>query len=184
MKMKSIWLLALAFLFSPAQAENWKVDAAKSQISFVIKQMNVPVEGGFSRYVVQAVFDPAKPEAGQFKVELDIASIETGSEEGNGEARRPAWFDTARFPKASFVSKSIKKEGAGRYTATGEFTMKGRTRPLIVPFNLTPQRDGGWLASGRVALKRTEYNIGGGEWADPSVVAEDIDARFKLLLKP
>jgi polyisoprenoid-binding protein YceI len=182
--LKPSWLLVLATLSIPAFAQDWKVDTSKSQIGFVIKQMNVPVEGGFSRYSVKAVFDPAKPETGQFQVELDIASINTGSEEGDGEAKRPAWFDTARYPKAVFISKSIKKDGAGRYTVSGDLTLKGRTRPLIAPFLLTPQRGGGWLASGRVSLKRSQFDIGGGEWADPSVVADDLEARFKILMNP
>jgi polyisoprenoid-binding protein YceI len=182
--MKTFWFFVLAFFVHPVLAQDWKVDLSKSQISFVIKQMNVPVEGSFGRYTVNAVFDPAKPEAGQFRVELDIASINTGSEEGDGEAKRPAWFDTARYPKASFVSRSIKKDAAGRFTVSGDFTLKGRTRPLTAPFLLTPQRGGGWLASGRVALKRSQFDIGGGEWADPSVVADDLEARFKILLNP
>ncbi len=182
--MKRYGLLVLAFLALPALAQEWKVDYGKSQIAFVIKQMNVPVEGGFGRYNVKAVFDPAKPELGFFRVELDIASINTGSEEGDGEAKRPAWFDTARFPKATFVSKAIKKDAAGRFTVTGDFTLKGRTRPLLAPVILTPQRGGGWLVSGRTALKRSQFDIGGGEWADPSVVADDLEARFKILLTP
>lgn len=182
--MKACWLLVPVFFVHPASAQDWKVDVTKSQISFVIKQMNVPVEGGFGRYSVKAAFDPAKPESGQFQVELDIASINTGSEEGDGEAKRPDWFDTARYPKASFVSRSIRKDAAGRFTVSGDFTLKGRTRPLIAPFLLTPQRGGGWLASGRVALKRSQFDIGGGEWADPSVVADDLEARFKILLNP
>jgi hypothetical protein len=40
------------------------------------------------------------------------------------------------------------------------------------------------LASGRVSLKRSQFDIGGGEWADPSVVADDLEARFKMLLNP
>jgi polyisoprenoid-binding protein YceI len=182
--MKKLWLLVLALFVVPAAAQDWKVDAAKSQIGFVIKQMNVPVEGGFGRFSVKADFDPANPELGFFRVDIDIASINTGSEDGDGEAKRPAWFDTARFPKASFVSKAIKKDAAGRYSVSGDLTIKGRTRPLTVPFMLIPQRGGGWLASGRVVLKRSSFDIGGGEWADPSVVADDLEVRFKILLNP
>jgi polyisoprenoid-binding protein YceI len=182
--MKNLWLFMLAFFVVPASAQDWKVDTGKSQIGFVIKQMNVPVEGGFGRYTVKATFDPARPELGFFQVDIDIASINTGSEEGDGEAKRPAWFDTAHFPKASFISNAIKKDAAGRYSVSGNLTIKGRTRPLTVPFMLIPQRGGGWLASGRVALKRSLFDIGGGEWADPSVVADDLEARFKILLNP
>jgi polyisoprenoid-binding protein YceI len=182
--MKSYWLFALALTALPAAAQDWQVDYGKSQIGFVIKQMNVPVEGGFGRYNIRATFDPAKPEVGFFRVELDVASINTGSEEGDGEAKRPAWFDAARYPKASFVSKSIRRDAAGRFTVLGDLTIKGRTQPLLVPFLLTPQRGGGWLASGRATLKRSQFDIGGGEWADPSVVADDLEARFKILLNP
>jgi hypothetical protein len=55
---------------------------------------------------------------------------------------------------------------------------------LSVPLVLTPQKDGGWLANGRFALKRTDFDIGGGEWADPSVVANEIDGRFNMTLIP
>jgi polyisoprenoid-binding protein YceI len=167
-----------------ASAKNWKVDYRQSQISFIIKQMNVPVEGGFARYTVQAAFDATKPEQGRFQVELDIASIDTGSEEGDGEAKRPVWFDTARFPKARFVSKTITRNNAGGYTVNGDLTLKGRTRPINVPVVLTAQRGGGWLVSGRATMKRSQFDIGGGEWADPSVVADDLEARFKILLNP
>lgn len=177
-------LLFLTLLALPAAAQDWKVDYSRSQISFLIKQMNVPVEGSFGRYVVKALFDAGKPEQGTFDVELDIASINTGSEEGDDEAKRPAWFDTKRFPKARFVSKSIKRDGPGRYTVNGDLTLKGRTLPITAATVLTPQRGGGWIVSGRTALKRSKFDIGGGEWADPSVVADDLEARFKILLNP
>lgn len=182
--MKMFWYGVLASLAFPAWAQDWKVDYGRSELRFVIKQMNVPVEGGFGKFVVSAAFDAAKPEQGQFRVEVDVASIDTGSEDGNGEVKRPAWFDVARYPKALFVSKSIRKDGAGRYTLTGDMMVKSHTKPIVVPLVLMPQRDGGWLASGRFALKRSDFDIGGGEWADPSVVAETVDGRFKILLLP
>ncbi len=182
--MKIIWIIVALLLTHPARAEAWKVDYGRSEIRFVIKQMNVPMEGGFSRFKVDAAFEPSKPEMGQFRVEIDVASIDTGSEEGNGEAKRPAWFDTGRHPKALFVSKTITKDGQGRFTMTGDMTVKGRTKSSSLPLLLQPQRQGGWLANGRFALKRTDFEIGGGEWADPAVVANEIDGRFKIVLIP
>jgi len=106
-------LLISATLALPAWAQDWKVDYGKSEIRFVIKQMNVPVEGGFKRFNVQARFDAAKPEQGQFRVDVDVSAIDTGSEEGDGEVKRPPWLDAAKHPKASFVSKTIRRDGAG-----------------------------------------------------------------------
>lgn len=179
--MKLGFLLLSAALAWPAQARDWQVDYARSRVGFVIKQMNVPVEGGFRRFAAQAVFDPLKPESGSFRVEVEVASIDTGAEDGDNEAKRPAWFDAARHPKAWFVSSSVRKE-AGYYVATGDMNIKGRTRPLAVAFVLTPRRDGGWTATGRFPLKRSDFAIGGGDWAD--VVADEAEVKFSILLRP
>lgn len=180
--MRRLFLLCLLLPAFSVFAQDWKVDYGKSQIRFVIKQMNVPVEGGFSRFPVQASFDPARMESAAFRVDLDVASIDTGSADGDSEARRPLWFDTARYPKASFVSKSVKRGADGRYVASGEITVKGRSRAMTVPFSLTRQTAGAWLAEGRLPLSRADFGIGGGDWND--VVADQAEARFRIWLTP
>ncbi|MDO9225989.1 MAG: YceI family protein [Rhodocyclaceae bacterium] len=176
-----IWAVVLMCLALPALAQDWKLDPAKSQVRFVIKQMNVPTEGGFRRLVAHANFDPAKPESGRFRVDVDTASIDTGSAEGDDEVKRPAWFDTKNHPWASFIAKSVRRDAEGRYTAFGDLAIKGQSRPLAAPFTLT-RHGAGWLAQGRFVLKRGSYGIGGGDWAD--VVADDLEVRFNLVLLP
>lgn len=178
MKALIVLLMSLAL---PAWAQDWKLDAGKSQVRFVIKQMNVPTEGGFRRIVSQVSFDPAKPEAGRFRVDVDITSIDTGSVEGDDEVKRPAWFDAKNHPWATFIAKSVRREPEGRYTAFGDLGIKGQSRALAAPFTLTRQ-GGGWLAQGRFPLKRSAYGIGGGDWAD--VVADELEVRFNLVLLP
>lgn len=182
--MKFLYALLLVCLALPAWARDWRVDYGKSQIRFVVKQMNVPVEGGFQRFIGQFAFDPARPESGRFRVEVDMLSADTGSDEGDDEAKRPVWFDSARHPRAVFESKSLRKEAEGRYTAQGDLTVKGRTRAIAVPVTLSRLANGGWVADGRFPLRRTDFGIGGGEWADPSVVGIDVDVRFRMTLLP
>jgi len=171
-------LLCLAL---PAVAQDWKLDAGKSQVRFLIKQMNVPTEGGFGRVLAQASFDPAKPESGSFRVDVDTTSIDTGSAEGDDEVRRPAWFDAKKYPWATFIARSVRRDGEGRYTALGDLSIKGQTRSLVAPFILSRQ-GAGWLAQGRFPLKRSAYGIGGGDWGD--VVADELEVRFNLVLLP
>ena len=178
--MKALFVL-LMVLALPAWAQDWKLDAAKSQIRFLIKQMNVPSEGGFSRFSAQASFDPAKPEAGRFRVDVDTTSIDTGSAEGDDEVKRPAWVDAKNHPWATFIARSVRRDAEGRYTAFGDLNIKGQNRTLAAPFTLTRQGNG-WLAQGRFPLKRSSYGIGGGDWGD--VVADDLEVRFKLLFLP
>ncbi|MFO7543664.1 MAG: YceI family protein [Thiobacillus sp.] len=175
-------LLLLAVVTLPVSAQTWKMDAAKSQISFAIKQMNVPSEGGFKRFIAQAIFDPAKPEAGRFQFEVDVNSIDTGSEEGDSEVKRPAWLDAARHPRAKFVSRSVRKNANGSYLVSGDLTIKGQTRPFTAPISMVRQPGGGFLAQGRFPLKRSDFGIGGGDWDE--VVANEADVRFKLMLLP
>jgi polyisoprenoid-binding protein YceI len=176
-----LFLAVLCLLAFPALAQDWKVNAVQSQVRFLIKQMNVPVEGGFKRFNVEAKFDPAKPEAGVLRVDLEASSIDTGSPEGDDEARRPIWFDAARHPRLNFASKSIKKGAEGRgYVATGHLTVKGQTRLITVPFSLTPQKTGTRLVEGRFPIRRADFNIGGGDWNE--VVDDAAEVRFRFLL--
>jgi polyisoprenoid-binding protein YceI len=175
------WLLMLLCLPLSALAQDWKLDAGKSRINFSIKQMNVASEGGFRRFLAQAAFDPAKPEAGHFRVDVDTASVDTGSTEGDDEVKRPSWFDSKSHPWATFIARSVRRDGEGRFTASGDLSIKGISRPLAAPFTLTRQGNG-WLAAGRFPLKRGSYGIGGGDWND--VVADDLEVRFNLLLLP
>lgn len=178
--MKTLFLLLMC-LAVPALAQDWKLDAANSQVRFVIKQMNVPTEGAFRRVLARAGFDPAKPEAGRFRVDVDTSSIDTGSAEGDDEVKRPAWFDVKNHPWATFIAKNVRRDAEGRYTAFGDLHIKGRSLALAAPFTLTRQGTG-WLAQGRFPLKRSAYGIGGGDWAD--VVADDMEVRFNLVFLP
>jgi len=179
----ALWLMALSIACSAQAAPKvWQLDKARSQIRFVIEQMNVPVEGGVGKFNLQARFDPSKPESGQFTLELDMSSIDTGSPDGDGEARRPVWFDLARHPKARFENRTIKKVAEGRYLATGNLTMKGQTKAVQVPFSMVRHAQGDWLVEGQLHISRASFGIGGGDWND--VVADRAEARFRLLLKP
>jgi polyisoprenoid-binding protein YceI len=179
--MKALLLLLACFAL-PAAAQEWKMDATQSRLGFNLKQMNVPTEGGFKRFLATASFDPVSPEAGQFKIDVDINSIDTGSDEGDSEVKRPVWFDTARYPRATFASTRLRKEANGSLTVFGNLTIKGQTRPYSVPFSLVRQPGGGYLAQGRFQLKRSDFGIGGGDWDE--VVANDVDVRFKIVLLP
>jgi len=64
----------------------------------------------------------------------------------------------------------------------GKLTIKGQARDLVVPVQLT-QAAGVTTAVGGFTLKRLDFNVGGGDWGDPSIVANDVQVKFKLALK-
>lgn len=176
-------LAAAAFLVlasQPALAQQ-KLDAAKSEMVFVSKQMGVPVEGKFRKFDAQVAFDPKKPEAGKVSFTIDTGSASFGSPETDAEVVKPVWLGVAKFPQATFQSSAIKALGGGKFEVAGKLTIKGSTQNVTVPVALA-QAGGTTTATGAFALKRLEFKIGEGEWADTSMVANDVQVKFKLLL--
>ncbi|MDR6534921.1 YceI family protein [Variovorax soli] len=153
----------------------------QSQIGFVSKQMGVPVEGQFRKFDAQIAFDPKKPEGGTAALQIDMASATLGVPQSDAELPKAPWFDTARFPKASFQSSAIKSLGGGRFDIAGRLTIKGQTQELVVPVTITQSADRS-TATGSFTISRLAFKVGEGEWADTSMVGDEVQVRFKLVL--
>ena len=108
-----------------ANAAPLKTDLAHSSVSAVFKQMDVPVESSFKRFDARVDYDAAHPDKASARVDIDTASFDMGQADYNKEIAKKEWFNSAQFPKASFVSSSIKPAGAGKLTVTGKLTIKG-----------------------------------------------------------
>jgi polyisoprenoid-binding protein YceI len=175
-------ILALAMLAIPLLASGQAVVYDKSEIRFVSKQMGVEVEGRFRRWKATVDFRPADLAQSRADFDVELASIDLASEESEAEVRRADWFDTARFPAASFRSSSIRATGPDRYEVTGRLAMKGMTRDVVVPVEMRKDAAGNVVAEARFAVKRLPYRIGDGPWSDPSVVADDVVVRARITL--
>jgi polyisoprenoid-binding protein YceI len=176
-----ITLLALgAIAWTGAQAATYQaVVPEKSSVSFSYRQMGVAMDGKFKKFSAQVSLDTAKLDKAKGSIDIDLASIDTGSSEADQEVVGKAWFNVAAHPKASFVLKGLKATGANQYEATGQLTIKGQTRELHAPLKLSPQG----ALSGSFVLKRGDYGIGEGMWAKFDVVANEITVHFNLNLK-
>jgi polyisoprenoid-binding protein YceI len=166
---------------APLAAQAQQVDAAGSELVFVTKQMGVPVEGRFQRWNAQVALDPRKPEAGQVGLKIQMDSVAFAAPEVTAEAQRAVWLDTAKFPQAMFQSTGIRATGAGRYEMTGRLTLKGQTHDVTVPVSLAQSGTSG-TASGTFTVKRSDFRVGDGEWTDASLVAHEVQVRFRLAL--
>lgn len=172
-------LLALA---GPALAQGAaKLVPAQSEIVFVSKQMGVPVEGKFGKFDAQVSLDPKQPETGKVALTIDVGSASLGVPETDAELPKPPWFNTSRFPQASFQSNAIKHLGGGKFEVKGTLNIKGNTRELVVPVALA-QQGAASIATGSFTIKRLDFKIGEGEWTDTSMVANDVQVKFKLAL--
>lgn len=172
---------ALLILAPTAHAVEFnQFQPGKSTLSFVSKQMNVPVEGRFKSFRSKLAFDPAKPAAARAEFEIDLASIDAGSKDADEEVAGKAWFNTKEFPVARFVATSVKPLGGNRFEVAGKMNIKGRTLDLATPVSVTQQGNSATF-DGSLVLKRADYGIGEGIWADFGTVANEVQIKFRLV---
>jgi polyisoprenoid-binding protein YceI len=157
-----------------------QVDLAKSTVTATSKQMNVPVEGKFKKFSGQVVFDPAKPTSGSAQVSIDMSSYDIGDESYNDQVRGKDWFDAKTFPTATFVSSAIAPAGNNQFKVTGKLTVKGKSQTVVVPVTVSTQGTTQTF-DGSLPVKRSQFDVGTGEWKDTSVVADDVVIKFHLV---
>ncbi|MEW6343958.1 MAG: YceI family protein [Pseudomonadota bacterium] len=175
------WIVAAtamsSLFFGVAHAQ---VDTAKSKVTATSKQMNVPVEGTFKKFTAQLDFDPAKPAAGSAKLSIDTASYDLGDESYNDQVRGKEWFNSAQFPSATFVSSAIAPAGGNQFKVSGTLTIKGKSETVTVPVTVA-QQGATQTFDGSLPIKRSQFDIGTGEWKDTSVVADDVVIKFHIV---
>jgi polyisoprenoid-binding protein YceI len=169
---------ALAIALAAAAAGDASIVGSKSSVVATFRQENVPVDAPFKKFSGHILYDPAQPAAASAALDVDTGSFDLGSEDYNSEVRKKSWFDSASYPKASFVSSAIKPGGAGHFDATGTLSIKGKTLAITVP--VTVARVGSAQSfEGTFAISRKYFAIGDPEWND--VVDDKVSVKFHLV---
>ena len=173
--------VAMVCLTFPAAAA--PIDASRSSLTATFRQMNVPVEGAFKRISGDVVFDVARPQDARAALDIDLASFDLGpgTEDYAVETRRKDWFDTTRFPRATFTLDGARALGGDRFEARGKLSLKGRVLDLVAQV-VRRSESGVQVFEGQLPIRRLVFGIGEGEWRDPSVVADEVVVRFRLVV--
>lgn len=179
------WLaIATAAIALPVLAATaLKADVAKSKVTITFKQMNVQVDAQFKKFNAAINYDAAKPENAKANVDIDVASFDLGDPAYNAEVQKKEWFNTAQFPKATFVSSQIKAGAAGKLDVTGKLTIKGRSSDVSFPLSVKKEGNA-QVFEGTLPIKRLTYGIGDGEWKDTSIVADEVAIKFRVVAVP
>jgi polyisoprenoid-binding protein YceI len=145
--------------------------------------MGAPVEGEFHRYLADIQWDPTKPASTRIQLDVDTGSIDAGLPDATSEALKGDFFDTRRHPWARFVSSAVQPQDKGRYLLQGALTVKGISHPVSLPILLRANGPAQQL-KGTFVLKRLDYGIGQGQWADTSALANEVPVAFSFRLLP
>jgi polyisoprenoid-binding protein YceI len=181
-RLARLTVTAIALAAPSADAQDVMVD--KSEIRFVAKQLGVNVDGRFRKWKASVVFLPSDLAKSKAEFDIDLASIDLASEDSEKEIRATLWFDTAKFPVAHFSSTAIKDLGGDKYEIAGALTIKGVKRDVVVPIAIRKDAAGNRVGEGTFTLKRLDFNIGTGMWADTTTVTNEVAVRIRIVLPP
>ncbi|MBS0383455.1 MAG: YceI family protein [Proteobacteria bacterium] len=176
-------VMLIALVAAPAWAQPWQVDAARSTLTFTNTYQTVTYTGQFRRFNAKIEYDPADLAHARFDVEVDIASLDTENSERDHAALGTAFFDAARFPQAHFVTTAFRKAANGEVLADGTLTLRGISKPVTLTVKFV-QKGGDATLDVTAQLRRLDFGIGTGEWADPSMIGDAVTVQGHLLLEP
>lgn len=116
-----------------AFASTWNIDPEHSNIGFKVRHLMVSnVKGHFDKYSGVIVIDDKDIAKSKVEVTIDTASINTNVQKRDDHLRSADFFDVAKFPTMTFVSKKVAKAGKDKLKVTGDLTLHGITREVVL----------------------------------------------------
>jgi polyisoprenoid-binding protein YceI len=184
--MKSLRLAVIASLFfsciSPAaQAdETFRIDPARSTIGFKVRHLLGTAKGKFSKFSGTIVVDRDHPEQSSVSVTISAASIDTGIAKRD-EHLRGELFDVAKYPEITFKSRRVKQTGSNVGEITGDLTMRGVTRPIILNVQLLSMTEGSRWRVTTAPLKRSQFGLVFSKSAETvSMISDDVAVEIEI----
>ncbi len=134
--MKTIIISALilaATVFANAQTSQWGYDDTHAKVGFSISHFGISeTEGKFTKFSGTVLSD--KPDFSDAKIEIaiDVNSINTEAPQRDAHLKSADFFDVAKFPSIVFKSKKLTPAGKNKYKLTGDITMHGVTKEIVL----------------------------------------------------
>lgn len=173
MRLRSLLPVLLLTLPLLAQSKVFRVDDNHTVLGFKASTLLFDVPGRFTGYKANIMGDPAAPEGAKVSLEIDTKSINTANPTRDNHLRTPDFFDAAKYPKITFTSKEIRKDG-DRMVVRGTLAMHGVSKDLELPFVAAEGMNGAgvrtWSYRATLPLDRLDFGIG----------AESVAAKISL----
>jgi polyisoprenoid-binding protein YceI len=138
-------LLALSPALALAAGTTWNVDPSHSQVGFSVKHLVISnVRGEFGKYAGKVVLDDADPTKSTVEATVDVASIDTRVADRDTHLKSPDFFDVEKYPTMTFRSTKVAKAGNGALKVTGDLTLHGVTKAVVLDVTTTPEVKGAY----------------------------------------
>jgi polyisoprenoid-binding protein YceI len=168
--------LALATC-AAAQAGTWKIDPNHSSAQFSVRHLGVStVRGAFTKVSGSASYDPSDPTKDSLEANIEASSVDTRVDMRDKDLRSPNFLDVEKYPAITFHSKQAKASGTGKLQITGDLTIHGVTKEVLLDIDgpSAPMKDP-WGnqrigASASTKINRKDFGVNGA----PGVVGDEI----------
>ena len=175
-----LFLASLALgLLAPARAavETYAIDPVHSSVGFSIRHVFTKVPGNFTKFSGTLTVDRDNLENSTVEATIEVGSLDTRSAKRDSDVQAPAYFDSAKNPTITFKSKSWKKTGADTYDVTGDLTIKGVTKSVVLQAKLLgfgPGLQGAYVSGWDVTttLNRHDFGVDGPSWLGKAIGEE------------
>ena len=139
------FIAALAMAASAAaQAGTWQIDPNHTAAQFAVRHLGVStVRGAFTKVSGSATYDPSDLSKTSLEATIDATSVDTRVEMRDNDLRSPRFFDVQKYPTITFHSKQTKVAGPGKLLITGDLTIRGVTKEVVLDVDgpTTPIKD-------------------------------------------
>lgn len=173
-------LLALGSMHAAHAADY--VQAPGSRLTFAGTYQGEVFTGSFPDFTTAFSFDPGQLAASKLDVVIQMAGATTANADYDGEMRGASFLDTAKFAQARYTATRFRALGGNQYAADGNLTLHGVSKPVTLTFSWTPGAMP--VLMGKATVKRLDFGVGSGEWADTSLIPNGIAVSTKVVFKP
>jgi polyisoprenoid-binding protein YceI len=180
MRATAATLYGLLWLDSTVAAPSYIADSGASRVEFTGTQAGAGFSGTFHQYSASVDFAPETLDQAHIDVQIQLASVDTKDKDRDKTITGPDVFDTAHFPIARYVARSVTRSGNG-YAASGTLTLHGVTKDVPITFQFVSS-NGSTKLIGTSELKRLDFGVGRGDWKSTEWIADPVKVSFTLLL--
>jgi polyisoprenoid-binding protein YceI len=182
-----LWIVVTAWVISaPAMAQaTWKIDPAHSSAQFAVRHLGVStVRGAFMKVSGSATYDAADPTKGTLDATIDASSVDTRVQMRDDDLRSANFLDVRKYPSITFHSKHTEVAPGGKLRITGELTIHGVTKEVVLDVDgpSSPIKDP-WGnqrigASASTKINRNDFGVKGAPGAVGDEITITIDAEL------
>ena len=173
--------MLVAMIATPALAADY-VQAPGSSLVFATKYDGEVFTGQFGGFSTRLSFDPAQLSSAKLDVAIQLAGTRTGNSDRDSTLTGGDFFDVAKFAQARYVADRFRALGGNQYAADGTLTLRGVSKPVTLTFTWTPGAKP--VLAGKATVKRLDFGVGGGDWADARTIPDEVAISTRVVLVP